>query len=324
MGGGRCRRGGARSGDRGAPDVGVLVAGDLRGADPGGAAGAARRDRAAGSGGAASGEPGHVAGPPARAGQPGAGAAVGGAHGGAVPAGAAARGRLAPLARGGGGRRHGGAGGGAGGRAAVPGRARRDTVGGGRWVGADRRRAHGPGAAAGLRSSPGRSRRRCSSASASGSRWTRSRRPRCATGSRARFTGAGRSPRGTRAWWSASRSSRRSSPPTCATPRRRPRRRSRASCSTRRCPPPRSSTSPTGWGAGWSPSAAACPTCGRRSRALRLPATQAPTAAALELGLEDQLKRAATRAFRTAFLVAAGLALLALVPALALSDRSRS
>ena len=43
-----------------------------------------------------------------------------------------------------------------------------------------------------------------------------------------------------------------------------------------------------------------------------MPATQAPAAAALERGLEDQLKRAATRAFRTAFLVAAGLALLAL------------
>ena len=58
-------------------------------------------------------------------------------------------------------------------------------------------------------------------------------------------------------------------------------------------------------------------------KALRLPATQAPAAAALEQGLEDQLKRAATRAFRTAFLVAAGLALLALGPALALRDRSR-
>ena len=57
--------------------------------------------------------------------------------------------------------------------------------------------------------------------------------------------------------------------------------------------------------------------------ALRLPAPQAATAAALELDLDDQLERAATRAFRTAFLVAAGLALLALVPALALSDRSR-
>ena len=56
---------------------------------------------------------------------------------------------------------------------------------------------------------------------------------------------------------------------------------------------------------------------------LRLPATQAPAAATLERGLEDQLKRAATRAFRTAFLVAAGLALLALGPALALRDRSR-
>ncbi len=58
-------------------------------------------------------------------------------------------------------------------------------------------------------------------------------------------------------------------------------------------------------------------------RTLRVPATQATTAAALELALEDQLKRAATRAFRTAFLVAAALALLALAPALALSDRSR-
>ena len=56
---------------------------------------------------------------------------------------------------------------------------------------------------------------------------------------------------------------------------------------------------------------------------LHLPATQAPAAATLERGLEDQVKRAATRAFRTAFLVAAGLALLALGPALALRDRSR-
>ena len=58
--------------------------------------------------------------------------------------------------------------------------------------------------------------------------------------------------------------------------------------------------------------------------ALRVPATQAPAVAALERGLEDQLKRAATRAFRTSFLVAAGLALLALGPALALRDRNRS
>jgi len=54
------------------------------------------------------------AGPPARAGQPGACAAVGGAHGGAVPAGAIARGRLESLARCGRGRRHRGAGGGGG------------------------------------------------------------------------------------------------------------------------------------------------------------------------------------------------------------------
>jgi hypothetical protein len=44
----------------------------------------------------------------------------------------------------------------------------------------------------------------------------------------------------------------------------------------------------------------------------------------LELALEDQLRRAATSAFSTAFLVAAGLALLALGPALALRGRSRS
>src|SRR5947209_14326822 len=59
-------------------------------------------------------------------------------------------------------------------------------------------------------------------------------------------------------------------------------------------------------------------------RSLRVSASQAPAAATLELALEDQLKRAATQAFRTAFLVAAGLALLALGPALALRDRSRS
>jgi Major Facilitator Superfamily len=58
--------------------------------------------------------------------------------------------------------------------------------------------------------------------------------------------------------------------------------------------------------------------------AVRVPATQAPAAAALEHSLEDQLTRAATRAFRNAFLVAAGLALLALLPALALRDRTRS
>jgi len=59
-------------------------------------------------------------------------------------------------------------------------------------------------------------------------------------------------------------------------------------------------------------------------KALRVPATQAHAVASLENDLEDQLKRAATRAFRTSFLVAAGLALLALGPALALRDRSRS
>jgi hypothetical protein len=55
---------------------------------------------------------------------------------------------------------------------------------------------------------------------------------------------------------------------------------------------------------------------------LKLPPAQKATAAALEVSLIDQLERAATRAFRTAFLVAAGLALLALLPALMLKDRS--
>jgi hypothetical protein len=59
-------------------------------------------------------------------------------------------------------------------------------------------------------------------------------------------------------------------------------------------------------------------------RAVPVPPTQTAAAATLELGLEDQLRRAATNAFRTAFLVAAGLALLALGPALALRDRRRS
>ena len=57
--------------------------------------------------------------------------------------------------------------------------------------------------------------------------------------------------------------------------------------------------------------------------ALRLPAAQAPTAAALERDLTDQLQRAAARSFRAAFLIAAGLALLALVPALGLGVRRR-
>jgi predicted MFS family arabinose efflux permease len=58
-------------------------------------------------------------------------------------------------------------------------------------------------------------------------------------------------------------------------------------------------------------------------RSVRLPPAQAAAAATLQRDLEDAVTRAATRAFRTAFLVAAGLALLALVPALLLEDRSR-
>jgi predicted MFS family arabinose efflux permease len=59
-------------------------------------------------------------------------------------------------------------------------------------------------------------------------------------------------------------------------------------------------------------------------KSLRVPGPEASAAATLERSLDDQLTRAATHAFRTSFLVAAGLALLALVPALALQDRRLS
>ena len=65
------------------------------------------------------------------------------------------------------------------------------------------------------------------------------------------------------------------------------------------------------------------PDLGPAFTGLRLPASQAGAVHSLEVALQDQLKRAATSAFQTSFLVAAGLALLALGPALALSDRSR-
>jgi hypothetical protein len=58
-------------------------------------------------------------------------------------------------------------------------------------------------------------------------------------------------------------------------------------------------------------------------RRVRLPAAQVAAAATLHRDLEDQVTRAATRAFRRAFLVAAGLALLALIPAVVLNDRRR-
>ena len=51
-----------------------------------------------------------------------------------------------------------------------------------------------------------------------------------------------------------------------------------------------------------------------------LPGEQAAQAQALEARLDDQLERAATRAFRDAFLAAAALALLALLPALFLRE----
>lgn len=56
-------------------------------------------------------------------------------------------------------------------------------------------------------------------------------------------------------------------------------------------------------------------------RAADLPRAQATKAAQLKLALDDQLERAATRAFRDAFLIAAALALLALVPALLIREQ---
>jgi MFS family permease len=52
----------------------------------------------------------------------------------------------------------------------------------------------------------------------------------------------------------------------------------------------------------------------------QLPSDQAAPARALEVRLDDQLERAATRAFRSAFLAAAVLALLAIAPALFLRE----
>jgi MFS family permease len=57
---------------------------------------------------------------------------------------------------------------------------------------------------------------------------------------------------------------------------------------------------------------------------LDLPPGERPAAAALERGLDDQLQRAATRAFRNSFLIGAGLALAALASLLLLRRRGAS
>ena len=58
----------------------------------------------------------------------------------------------------------------------------------------------------------------------------------------------------------------------------------------------------------------------------RLPVTPAerPAVAGLERGLDDQLERAATRVFRNAFLIGAGLALAALACSLLVRPRAES
>jgi hypothetical protein len=57
---------------------------------------------------------------------------------------------------------------------------------------------------------------------------------------------------------------------------------------------------------------------------LQLAPGELPAAEQLERDLDDQLKRAATQAFRDSFLIAAGLALLALVPMIPLRQRVRT
>jgi MFS family permease len=57
---------------------------------------------------------------------------------------------------------------------------------------------------------------------------------------------------------------------------------------------------------------------------LQLAPGERPAAEQLERDLDDQLKRAATQAFRDSFLIAAGLALLALVPMIPLRQRVRT
>lgn len=63
------------------------------------------------------------------------------------------------------------------------------------------------------------------------------------------------------------------------------------------------------------------PDLSRAFETARLPAAQAAQAAALEVRLDDQLERAATRAFRDAFLAGALLALLAIIPAVFLREK---
>lgn len=57
---------------------------------------------------------------------------------------------------------------------------------------------------------------------------------------------------------------------------------------------------------------------------LELPASQRAAAAQLERDLDSQLERAATQAFRTSFLIGAGLALAALVPLIPMPARRRT
>jgi hypothetical protein len=54
---------------------------------------------------------------------------------------------------------------------------------------------------------------------------------------------------------------------------------------------------------------------------LQLAAAERPAAEQLERDLDSQLERAATRAFRDSFLIAAGLALVALLPLIPLRRR---
>ena len=318
-----CRRGGTRPGGRGAPDVGVLVAGDLRGADPRGPAPAARRDRAARTGAAASDnletspDRPHVLANLALALLSAALTAAlfllvlllvdGWDRSPAVAAVAVTAVPVAALLAG----------------PRVPRRACRDAVRGGRRVGADRRRPTGLALLPGAKLV-----------------WTLAPQVLIGLGlglSVDSLTVAAlrdRNPRALHGGWTiAARHAGVVAGLAILTPiftadlrhAETPAKEAIASLVLDAPLPASTKLDLAGQlGSRLVAERGRVPDLRPAFKAVRVPAAQAPAAAALERGLEDQLKRAATSAFRTAFLVAAGLALLALGPALALSDRSRT
>ena len=217
---------------------------------------------------------------------------------------AADRRGLAPLARGGGGRRHGG-GGGPGGGTVVPGPARRDSGGGGGRVGADRRRPDRAGVAAGRgarlddrAAGAGRPRARALDRLAHRGRAARPD-PQAIHGGwtiAARHAGGGGGPGDPPPIFTAD-----------LTHAESPAKEAVASL-VLDSPLPASTKLDLADGLGRQLVAerGRVPDLRPAFKNLHVPAAQAATAASLEVSLVDQLDRAATRAFRTAFLVAAG------------------